>query len=255
MKKDMMPDNINFEIIDVMRFKRRCMAFDTCKRDFSVISCRIKGNAEFMYNNEVTLASPTKYLYIPSDIDYTQKSNGEEEIVCVHFKSDSNLYPKIISFNCNFPQMKENFLTLNDLWTKKKSGYTFKCKSIMYDILYNFHKIFNEGNILNSQQLISGSMEYIHSDYYKSDFSLSKAISLSNISEAYFRRKFKDVYKMTPIKYIQILKVGHAKTLLQSCSYSICEISQMCGFTEEKYFYTVFKKVTGQTPSEWKNTN
>ena len=249
-----MLDNINLEIIDVMRFERKRMTFDTFKRDFSVISCRIKGTAEFMYHNEVTLASPAKCVYIPANIDYTQKSE-DEEIICVHFKADRNLCPKIISFDCKSPHMKECFLILNDLWMKKKGGYVFKCKSILYDILYNFHKTFNEDKTLNAQQLISASIKYIHTDFYKSDFSVSRAIALSNISEAYFRRIFKAVYKMTPTEYIRILKISHAKTLLQSCSYSICQISQMCGFTEEKYFYTVFKKITGQTPSEWKNTN
>lgn len=249
-----MSDDINPEIIDVLRFERKPMAYDTLKRDFSVISFRLRGSAEFTYNNEITHASPTKCIYVPANIDYSQKG-GDEEIICVHFKSDKNLFAKIISFDINYPQMKEYFLVLNDLWMKKKPGYIFKCKSILYDILYSLYKTLNEDRTLNAQQLISASVEYIQTDFCKRDFSLSRAISLSNMSEAYFRRIFKAVYKMTPIKYIQILKISHAKTLLQNGSYSIHQISQMCGFTEEKYFYTVFKKITGQTPAEWKNTN
>lgn len=142
---------------------------------------------------------------------------------------------------------------LNDLWMKKQPGYILKCKSILYDVLYSLYKALNDDRTLNAQQLISRSVTYIQNDFCKSDFSLSKAISLSNISEAYFRIIFKTVYKMSPIKYIQILRISHAKTLLKNDSYSICQISQMCGFAEEKYFYAVFKKITGHTPAEWKN--
>ena len=249
-----MSDDINLEIIDVIRFERDRMAYDTRGRDFSVISLRLRGCGEFTYNNEITYASPTKCIYIPSNINYSQKGNNEE-IICVHFKSDKNIFEKIISFDINHLQMKEYFLVLNDLWTKKKPGYIFKCKSILYDVLYSLYKTLNEGSTPNAQQLISASVEYMQTDCCKWDFSLSRAISLSNMSEAYFRRIFKTVYKMTPTKYIQILKISYAKTLLQNGAYSVCQISQMCGFTEEKYFYTIFKKITGQTPNKWKNTN
>lgn len=249
-----MNDNTNFEIIDVIRFERQPSDYCTPKRDFSVISCRLNGTAEFIYNKEITKASPIQYVYIPANINYSQKG-GNEEIICVHFKENGNLYKKIMSFKCPSPRMKENFLLLNNLWRKKESGYIFKCKSILYDILYSFHKADSTSEIQNAQQLISDSMNYIDKNFYKNDFSLSKAISLSNVSEAYFRKIFKTVYKMTPVKYIRTLKISRAKTLLLSRAYSLSQISEMCGFSEEKYFYAVFRNITGQTPTEWKNIN
>lgn len=257
MRNNTLLNDINLEIIDVLRFERKTTAYNTIKtskRSFSAISFRLRGNAEFMYNNKITPASPTKCIYIPANIDYSQKGS-DEEIICVHFKSDKNLFDKIISFDISYSQMMEHFLVLNDLWMKKNPGYIFKCKSILYDILYSLYKTSDKDRALNAQQLIFASVEYMQTDFCKMDFSLSKAISLSNMSEAYFRRIFKAVYKMTPIKYIRTLKISHAKALLQNGSYSAYQISQMCGFAEEKYFYTVFKKITGQTPAEWKNTN
>ena len=44
----------------------------------------------------------------------------------------------------------------------------------------------------------------------------------------------------------------YAKRLLASDYYRVYEVADMAGFSDVKYFSTVFKKETGSTPSEYK---
>lgn len=250
------PEDIAIKILDILRFERKPMQSHTKEREFSVISCRLKGSTDFSYRGRVIPASPASFVYIPAHVAYQQTST-EEEIICVHFVINEDLYPDITSFISRSPYLAEQFVILNRLWREKKGGSLLKCQSILYDILFHFYRIYHEtqNSLLNTEALIDASMKYIHANGFQKDFSWSKAIAASHLSEAYFRRIFKTVYHVTPVMYLQTLKTDYAKALLSSRLYPLKEIADICGFTEEKYFFAVFKKITGMTPSEWTAAN
>jgi AraC-like DNA-binding protein len=53
-------------------------------------------------------------------------------------------------------------------------------------------------------------------------------------------------------EYITKIRIEKAKTLIESTSLTIAEISDMTGFTSQSYFSTAFKSHTGMTPSQYK---
>ena len=57
---------------------------------------------------------------------------------------------------------------------------------------------------------------------------------------------------MSPHQYILNLKLENAETMLKSELYSISEVSDMCGFSDYKYFSRVFKKLKGVSPSRYR---
>ena len=69
--------------------------------------------------------------------------------------------------------------------------------------------------------------------------------------EAYFCRRFKSVTGLTPMHYINILRLERAKKMLKNGSVSISDISVRCGFTDMSYFSRCFKKHYGMTPSAY----
>ncbi|MDR0954516.1 MAG: AraC family transcriptional regulator [Rikenellaceae bacterium] len=74
-----------------------------------------------------------------------------------------------------------------------------------------------------------------------------------NLSYSWFRRAFKEYTGFSPAKYISELKLKKAKTMLVSTPKSIKEISIALGFENAEYFSTFFKKMTGQTPMNYRN--
>lgn len=243
---------MDFDILDILRFCRKNIIFNTRKRNFSVISLRLSGHTTFLFNGEKTLAAPTNCIYIPANIEYSQHSDNEE-VICIHIKTNENFFDRITEFECVTPKIKEYFIALNNLWKNKDSGYILKCKSLVYDILYDIYTFSLNKYISQPQKLISDSVAYMQNHFAEFDFSINKAISLSNLSPAYFRRIFKSIYNATPNEYITALKIDYAKTLLTGNCCSVKEISEKCGFSEEKYFYSVFKKITGTTPYKWRH--
>ena len=58
---------------------------------------------------------------------------------------------------------------------------------------------------------------------------------------------------MPPTEYVNRLRISTAEFLLKSEDYTNDEIATLCGFNDTKYFYVVFKKITGMTTKEYKS--
>ena len=74
-----------------------------------------------------------------------------------------------------------------------------------------------------------------------------------NISYSGFRRAFKEFTGSTPSRYMLELKLNEAKLLLSTSNKSIKEICCTFNLENPDYFPILFKKRTGQTPSEYRN--
>ena len=79
--------------------------------------------------------------------------------------------------------------------------------------------------------------------------------SLCNMSEVLFRRNFKNSTGLSPLKYINNLKISRAKELLSVGMCSVSEAATLSGFHNECYFSREFKKHTGMSPVEYKKNS
>ena len=73
------------------------------------------------------------------------------------------------------------------------------------------------------------------------------------ISYSSFRRIFKEYTGFSPAKYILNMKITQAKEMLTNSSTEIKEIAYTLGFENSDYFFTVFHRLTGQTPLSYRN--
>ncbi|MEE1007193.1 MAG: AraC family transcriptional regulator, partial [Acutalibacteraceae bacterium] len=62
---------------------------------------------------------------------------------------------------------------------------------------------------------------------------------------------FKLVTGLTPMNYIQILRLEAAKSKIAEGSLKISEISALCGFKDASHFTRCFKKRYGMTPTRY----
>ncbi|HMC01904.1 MAG TPA: AraC family transcriptional regulator [Flavobacteriaceae bacterium] len=89
---------------------------------------------------------------------------------------------------------------------------------------------------------------------YQDDISLDILINEANISKYHFIRLFKNTYGITPHKYLTEKRLKIAKMELESTKESVSDICFKVGFSSVSSFCNLFKKVTRQTPLEYRNT-
>jgi transcriptional regulator GlxA family with amidase domain len=73
------------------------------------------------------------------------------------------------------------------------------------------------------------------------------------IGKRHFIRRFKKATNNTPIEYIQRVKIESAKKQLENSRKNVNEVMYDVGYQDIKAFRTVFKKITGLSPVEYRN--
>lgn len=90
-------------------------------------------------------------------------------------------------------------------------------------------------------------------EHYMEDICLQDAAASLHYSDVYFCRFFKQNFEKNFIMYLSELRVEKAKKLLTDVTVNVREVSKQVGYRDSGYFTKVFKRITGETPSEYRN--
>ena len=98
---------------------------------------------------------------------------------------------------------------------------------------------------------ISPALDYIAKNYNQ-NIKNEDLARLTGLSEVYFRKLFTDVVGVSPVSYIQNLRIKKAKEMLKSDYGSITNIAQTLGYLNIYDFSRAFKKYVGISPLKYK---
>ncbi len=87
---------------------------------------------------------------------------------------------------------------------------------------------------------------------YNEDVALADVAAVSGYEKSAFCRMFRNATGSTFHRYLNEYRIKKAVVLLDDNHYSISEISNMVGFSQQKNFSRIFKDITGVTPSEYR---
>lgn len=75
------------------------------------------------------------------------------------------------------------------------------------------------------------------------------------VSASYLVRYFKNCMNMTPMQYVDSLRMDIARNLLTTTTQSLRQIVEQCGYLDESNFARKFKKIEGITPMNYRKVN
>lgn len=75
-----------------------------------------------------------------------------------------------------------------------------------------------------------------------------------NISASVIKRLFKDKMNCGIMEHFSRLKVDAAKQMIRENEYNFTEISERLAFNTPQYFTTVFRRISGMSPSEYEKS-
>ena len=88
--------------------------------------------------------------------------------------------------------------------------------------------------------------------HFPEQFSIPQLAKRCALSESVYRRRFHQLTGLSPIQYINRLKIEKACQLLQGGDISLRDISDFLHFYSVSYFYRVFKAIVGCTPNAYR---
>lgn len=95
------------------------------------------------------------------------------------------------------------------------------------------------------------SIKYIN-EHFTEDIDLKKLADIEHYNISYYSEWFKNNMNVSPIEYIQNLRVKRAKELLLNTNLTILQISQMVGYEHNSSFTKVFKHLVKISPAEFR---
>jgi transcriptional regulator GlxA family with amidase domain len=81
---------------------------------------------------------------------------------------------------------------------------------------------------------------------------VEEMIKRSDLAERTFKRRFSAATGLTPIDYVQRLRVEDAKRRLERTDAPVDEVSWRVGYEDAAFFRRLFKRMTGMTPGAYR---
>ncbi|MGI6010067.1 MAG: AraC family transcriptional regulator [Ruminococcus sp.] len=101
------------------------------------------------------------------------------------------------------------------------------------------------------KQLILNSLVFLEKNFQKT-LTVKEIADVSSLSESYFRTVFKEVTGLSPLDYLNRIRVVKALEYIQGDGLSISDAAAKAGILDVNYFSRLFKKIIGHSPRYFK---
>ena len=240
---------LSFNIISVHKLHWQSGSELVRGRAYHALSMRLEGEAEFSREGEEYRVERGDLIYIPKGCDYRISSKRSETVIVVHFEifgDDGNGNIEVI--HPSSPEITtELFLKIHAAWEEKRIGYEYRIESLFARIMEGLMAdAFRERHSLKPD--LSTLLGFIHANFQDPALTVASLAKRIDVSAAYLRRTFGEKFGTSPIKYLNRLRLAHAKQLLESGYYTVEEAARLSGYNDPKYFSTAFKRAHGISP-------
>ena len=254
----MIPENINITKIHSVLFftgKPLSAANDYSGRlSHNELIYKVSGELEAVFGNQVLSAGTHSVRFLPKTdkfVKYIINRKTVGDSIDIFFDTEKPVDINAFSVQPhNHDKIAKLFYKAESTWRKRKKGYEYTVKGILYEIL---GELLKDASYINSEksEKIRNGVKYIENNFTK-NFNIEILGDMCGISYAYFKKIFISKYNMPPKSYIISMRIRYACDLLKSNIYSISQIAEMTGYENVYYFSKSFKRVMNVTPTEYK---
>lgn len=109
-----------------------------------------------------------------------------------------------------------------------------------------------QGQKEHEDEPVKKAQEFIEKNY-QDKITVEQLTSMLAIGRRNFERRFKKATSNTVVEYIQRVKMEAVKKGLEASRKNVNELMYDVGYSDIKAFRTVFKKITGKSPLDYRN--
>ena len=96
------------------------------------------------------------------------------------------------------------------------------------------------------------AVELLETDFTH-PWTMEELASRAGISNSYLRRLFECQFHISPLHYLQNIRMAHARKLLLNTWISVAEVGVLCGYADNNYFTRLFRQLHHCTPGNYRD--
>ena len=216
----------------------------------------LSGACTYIFENgSQYVAQSGDVLYLANHAVYEMKLQTEKyEFIYVNFLFDGEQFFESKVYSC---EENYNFLPIfKKMYQEYRSMSAHSritCMRQLYDI-YSLLCEMNERTYVpdSLREKMEASKEYMQLHYAEINLSIATLAERAEMSEVYYRKMFQATYKVSPKKYLTLIRIKKSCQLLEYSFLSLEEVAVLCGFSSWQYFSRVFKNKTGESPASYR---
>ena len=202
-------------------------------------------------------------IFKPEFIDCSLLNCRDFSRVAHHFLFHS-LFPEeytsgsdIMLLNCNSREIGELYEKMFKEYNLRDTGYLEMLRAYVVELFVTISRLYRSSGAAETgiekqrRDIIEKAIGYLKSNYSQG-VKLEDLSMMSFLSRNYFCRLFKQHTGMTVYEYIQRVRMEEACRLLRETGKKVTDIAADVGYSDIKYFNTVFKRQTGKTPGQYR---
>lgn len=212
------------------------------------------GELYYQHNDNKIFLKEDEVIFIPMHITYEAVAVKPGAFAVVNFLTEKPL--DFTEFSLipikNREIYKREFQIMREAFLKSKTENRCTLLSSLYQM---FALLIKDSQKITLPPVLQTAVRYIEKNLNSTELSNQTIAKNIDISEVYLRKLFSKKLSVSVNQYVQNKRVERAKQLLCETTLSVTEIAEQCGFSCIYYFCRSFKKHTGYTPTEYKNTH
>ena len=126
-------------------------------------------------------------------------------------------------------------------------------RQLMREMFVSYCKLVRKHRLRGYSPLVQKTILIVESDL-SADLSLSVLAGRQGVSGSYLSTEFKRETGKTLSEYIRDKRLAHACRLLSTTHLQVQTVALHCGIMDVQYFSKLFKKHTGKTPKEYRES-
>lgn len=231
------------------------------RHDFYEMEYVLDGEINYLLNGKtITLKKGELVFVTPSSVhEYDGTEDAPISTITVHFNVEAvRTFPELFLLEDGKISVAENldtaFRLLNEECSNKDRFSELALKNAFERVLILFLRSARPLETKAPSNDIFTVFSYINKNFSE-DISLATLGNLCGYSTSYLCRLFKQETGLTPIQYLNKIRLESACRLLSSTDLSVVEICVECGFGCVRNFNREFKKTYSLTPIEYRKAN
>lgn len=175
-----------------------------------------------------------------------EKASDSPKYLYVHFRSEWADNDTVLPFKGSFDYSKAKFLMGELDRLSHTDSFLVQKSAKFFELLMLLQQKEKPASLADK------IAEYIREESLN-EISLEKICKEFHFSKNHIINIFKKEFGVTPIKYINDMKLKYAKYLLEVTSDTLESISFKSGFNDYSHFYKLFYRENGLSPTRWRN--